>query len=177
MHARWDALTPIQQKVAEVVAHRDGSPLSIAILTRYDETKDAVQGAVEALEREAILLREHGRPFRGALVDPLFELWIASGRHSPHLESHTRAWFEPTGGDGLGAGDAAGCGRLCGQFLDRHPHRPQPPGPDWLARYAPADGYVPQSTGARQAHERPDGCAWPLTGDSSDEERNSEKSE
>jgi hypothetical protein len=23
----------------------------------------------------------HGRPFRRALVDPLFELWIAAGRH------------------------------------------------------------------------------------------------
>jgi len=84
MHARWDALTPIQQKVAEVVAHREGSPFSVAILARYGETKDAVQGAVEALEREAVLLREHGRPFRGALVDPLFELWIAQGRHWPY---------------------------------------------------------------------------------------------
>ena len=86
MRARWDALTPIQQKVAEVVAHRDGSPFSVAILSRYDETKDAVQGAVKALEREAVLLREHGRPFRGALVDPLFELWITAGRHWPHSE-------------------------------------------------------------------------------------------
>jgi len=28
-------------------------------------------------------MREHGRPFRGALTDPLFELWIAAGRHWP----------------------------------------------------------------------------------------------
>jgi hypothetical protein len=83
MHARWDALTPIQQKVAEVVARREGSPFSVAVLARYGETKDAVQGAIEALEREAVLLRERGRPFRGALVDPLFELWIAAGRHWP----------------------------------------------------------------------------------------------
>jgi hypothetical protein len=84
MHARWDALTAIQQKVAEVVARREGSPFSVAVLARYNETKDAVQGAVEALEREAVLLREHGRPFRGALVDPLFELWIATGRRWPY---------------------------------------------------------------------------------------------
>jgi hypothetical protein len=84
MHARWDALTPTQQKVAEVVARREGSPFSVAVLGRYGETKDAVQGAVEALEREAVLLREYGRPFRGALVDPLFELWIAAGRRWPH---------------------------------------------------------------------------------------------
>lgn len=83
MRARWDALTPIQQKVAEVVARQEGSPFSIAVLNRYNETKDAVQGAVEALEREAVLTREHGRPFRGTLVDPLFELWIAQGRHWP----------------------------------------------------------------------------------------------
>lgn len=83
MRARWDALTPIQQIVAEIVARREGSPFSVATLARYDETKDAVQGAVEALERDAVLLREHGRPFRGALVDPLFELWIAAGRHWP----------------------------------------------------------------------------------------------
>jgi hypothetical protein len=83
MHARWDALTPIQQKVAEVLARREGSPFSVAILATYGETKDAVQGAVETLEREAVLLREPGRPFRGALVDPLFELWIAQGRHWP----------------------------------------------------------------------------------------------
>jgi hypothetical protein len=83
MHARWDALTPIQQKVAEVVARREGSPFSVAILSSYGETKDAVQGAVETLEREAVLLREHGRPFRGALVDPLFELWVAQGRRWP----------------------------------------------------------------------------------------------
>jgi hypothetical protein len=83
MRARWDSLTPTQQKVAEVVARREGSPFSVAVLSRYGETKDAVQGAVEALEREAVLLREHGRPFRGALVDPLFELWIAEGRHWP----------------------------------------------------------------------------------------------
>jgi uncharacterized protein len=80
MRARWDALTPIQQKVAEIVARREGSPFSVAVLTRYGETKDAVQGAVEALERTSILVRERGRPFRGALVDPLFELWIAQGR-------------------------------------------------------------------------------------------------
>jgi uncharacterized protein len=80
MRARWDALTPIQQKVAEIVARREGSPFSVAVLTRYGETKDAVQGAVEALERSSILVRERGRPFRGALVDPLFELWIAQGR-------------------------------------------------------------------------------------------------
>jgi hypothetical protein len=84
MHARWDALTPIQQKVAEVVARREGSPFSVAILNAYGETKDAVQGAVETLEREAVLMREHGRPFRGALIDPLFELWICAGRHWPH---------------------------------------------------------------------------------------------
>jgi uncharacterized protein len=89
MHARWDALTPTQQKVAEVVARREGSPFSVAVLSRYGETKDAVQGAVEALEREAVLLREHGRPFRGALVDPLFELWIAAGRRWPH-QNETR---------------------------------------------------------------------------------------
>ncbi|HYB22180.1 MAG TPA: hypothetical protein VED41_00180 [Solirubrobacteraceae bacterium] len=83
MRARWDALTPIQQKVAEVVARREGSPFSVAVLARYGETKDAVQGAVEALERDAVLMREHGRPFRGALTDPLFELWIAAGRHWP----------------------------------------------------------------------------------------------
>jgi hypothetical protein len=83
MRARWDALTPTQQKVAEVVARREGSPFSVAVLARYGETKDAVQGAVETLEREAVLWREHGRPFRGALVDPLFELWIAAGRHWP----------------------------------------------------------------------------------------------
>jgi hypothetical protein len=86
MHARWDALTPIQQKVAEVVARREGSPFSVAILASYGETKDAVQGAVEALERDAMLLREHGRPFRGALVDPLFELWIAEGRRWPRQD-------------------------------------------------------------------------------------------
>jgi hypothetical protein len=89
MHARWDALTPTQQKVAEVVARHEGSPFSVAILSSYSETKDAVQGAVEALEREATLLREHGRPFRGALVDPLFELWIAQGRHWPHQSEDT----------------------------------------------------------------------------------------
>jgi len=83
MRARWDALTPIQQKVAEVVARREGSPFSVAVLSRYDETKDAVQGAVEALERASVLVRERGRPFRGALVDPLFELWIAEGRRWP----------------------------------------------------------------------------------------------
>jgi hypothetical protein len=83
MRARWDALTPIQQRVAEVVARREGSPFSVAILSSYGETKDAVQGAVETLERDAVLLRERGRPFRGALVDPLFELWIAQGRHWP----------------------------------------------------------------------------------------------
>lgn len=83
MHARWDALTPIQQKVAEVIARREGSPFSVAVLARYNETKDAVQGAVETLERDAVLLREAGRPFRGVLVDPLFELWIAAGRHWP----------------------------------------------------------------------------------------------
>ncbi len=83
MRARWDTLTPTQQKVAEVVARREGSPFSVAVLARYGETKDAVQGAVETLEREAVLWREHGRPFRGALVDPLFELWIAAGRHWP----------------------------------------------------------------------------------------------
>jgi uncharacterized protein len=83
MHARWNALTPIQQKVAEVIARREGSPFSVAILARYNETKDAVQRAVETLEREAVLLREHGRPFRGTLVDPLFELWIAAGRRWP----------------------------------------------------------------------------------------------
>jgi hypothetical protein len=77
-------LTLIQQKVAEVVARREGSPFSVAILNTYGETKDAVQGAVETLEREAVLMREHGRPFRGALVDPLFEIWIATGRHWPH---------------------------------------------------------------------------------------------
>lgn len=88
MRARWDALTPTQQKVAEVVARREGSPFSVAVLARYGEAKDAVQGAVEALERDAVLLREHGRPFRGALVDPLFELWIAAGRHWP-------GWGEP----------------------------------------------------------------------------------
>jgi hypothetical protein len=81
MRARWDALTPTQQKVAEVVARREGSSFSVAVLARYGETKDAVQGAVEALEREAVLWREHGRPFRGTLVDPLFELWTARGRH------------------------------------------------------------------------------------------------
>src|SRR5919204_5218824 len=86
MHARWDALTPIQQKVAEVVARREGSPFSVAVLTRYGETKDAVQGAVEALERASILVRERGRPFRGALVDPLFELWIAQGRRWPRQD-------------------------------------------------------------------------------------------
>jgi hypothetical protein len=89
MHARWDALTSTQQKVAEVVARHEGSPFSVAILSSYSETKDAVQGAVEALEREATLLREHGRPFRGALVDPLFELWIAQGRHWPHQSEKT----------------------------------------------------------------------------------------
>jgi hypothetical protein len=83
MRARWDALTPIQQKVSEVVARREGSPFSVAVLARYGETKDAVQGAVEALERDAALLRDHGRPFHGALVDPLFEFWIAAGRHWP----------------------------------------------------------------------------------------------
>jgi hypothetical protein len=86
MRARWDALTPIQQKVAEVVARREGSPFSVAVLTRYGETKDAVQGAVEALERASILVRERGRPFRGALVDPLFELWIAQGRRWPRQD-------------------------------------------------------------------------------------------
>ena len=89
MRARWDALTPIQQRVAEVVARRQGSPFSVAILSSYGETKDAVQGAVEALEREAVLVREHGRPFRGALVDPLFELWIAQGRHWPDEGAET----------------------------------------------------------------------------------------
>lgn len=83
MHARWDALTPTQQKVTEVIARREGSPFSLAVLTRYGETKHAVQGAIETLERESVLLREHGRPFRGALVDPLFELWIAAGRQWP----------------------------------------------------------------------------------------------
>lgn len=89
MRARWDALTAIQQKVAEIVARHEGSPFSVAVLNRYNETKDAVQGAVEALEREAVLMREHGRPFRGALVDPLFELWIAAGRHWPHHDQLT----------------------------------------------------------------------------------------
>ncbi len=89
MRARWDALTPTQQKVAEIVARREGSPFSIAVLSRYAETKDAVQGAIETLERDAILLREHGRPFRGALVDPLFELWIAQGRHWAHQNAET----------------------------------------------------------------------------------------
>jgi hypothetical protein len=86
MHARWDALTPIQQKVTEVVARRQGSPFSVAILSSYGETKDAVQGAVETLEREAVLVRERGRPFRGVLVDPLFELWIAEGRRWPYQD-------------------------------------------------------------------------------------------
>jgi hypothetical protein len=85
MHARWDALTPIQQKVADIVARREGSPFSVALLANYDETKDAVQGAVETLEREAVLIRERGRPFRGSLVDPLFELWVAHGRRWPSL--------------------------------------------------------------------------------------------
>jgi hypothetical protein len=84
MRARWDGLSPTQQKVAEVVARHEGSPFSVAVLNRYNETKDAVQGAVETLERQAVLMRQHGRPFRGALVDPLFELWIAEGRHWPH---------------------------------------------------------------------------------------------
>ncbi|HUB37007.1 MAG TPA: hypothetical protein VL972_09290 [Solirubrobacteraceae bacterium] len=83
MRARWDALTAIQQKVAEVVARREGSPFSVAVLGAYGETKDAVQVAVRILEREAVLRREHGRPFRGALVDPIFELWIAQGRRWP----------------------------------------------------------------------------------------------
>jgi hypothetical protein len=83
MRARWDALTPIQQKVAEVIAKREGSPFSVAVLTRYGETKDAVQQALENLERDAVIVRERGRPFRGALVDPLFELWIAYGRRWP----------------------------------------------------------------------------------------------
>jgi hypothetical protein len=33
MDARWDTITPIQQKVAEVVARREGSPFFVAILT------------------------------------------------------------------------------------------------------------------------------------------------
>jgi len=89
MRARWDALTPTRRKVAEVVARREGSPFSVAALGRYGETKDAVQGAVEALERDAVLLREHGRPFRGALVDPLFEFWIAAGRRWPRGDAET----------------------------------------------------------------------------------------
>ena len=41
MHARWDALTTTQQKVAEVVARHEGSPFSVAILSSYSETKES----------------------------------------------------------------------------------------------------------------------------------------
>jgi uncharacterized protein len=103
MHARWDALTPIQRKVAEVVARREGSPFSVAVLTAYGETKDAVQGAVETLEREAVLLREHGRPFSGALVDPLFELWIAEGRSWSHKRGQVSLAPGALGAEGIAA--------------------------------------------------------------------------
>jgi hypothetical protein len=81
MRARWDALSDVQRKAVEIVAQREGSPLSASVRARYDnERKDAMQRALEALERDAILLRTRGRPFQGVLVDPLFERWVASGR-------------------------------------------------------------------------------------------------
>lgn len=85
MRARWDSLTPTQRTVTEIVARNEGSPFSAAVLARYNETKDATQQAIAALERDAILVRERGRPFRGAIVDPLFERWIAAGRRWPDL--------------------------------------------------------------------------------------------
>lgn len=86
MRAKWDALSDVQRKVVEIVARREGSPLSAAVRARYDdEPKDALQRAVEALERGAILLRTRGRPFHGVLIDPLFEQWVASGRRWRHI--------------------------------------------------------------------------------------------
>jgi len=68
------------RSVAEAVARREGSLFSVAVLSRYDETKEAVQRAVGAADRDAVLLRQSGRPFYGMLVDPPFELWIINGR-------------------------------------------------------------------------------------------------
>ncbi len=81
----WHSFSTTQQRLVSVIASRTVKLNSAEATRRFGLVKSGsnTQKAIEQLERDGHILPEKGAAAGWRLVDPLFNLWIGSGRNWP----------------------------------------------------------------------------------------------
>jgi uncharacterized protein len=85
IHTAWHSLTPTQQRVVSVLASRTVKLNSAEATRRYGLVKSGTSTgkALDHLEREGHIVPAADTVAGWRLVDPLFDLWVRSGRCWP----------------------------------------------------------------------------------------------
>jgi DNA-binding GntR family transcriptional regulator len=73
--AQWRGYDVSEQRTMRAIVASAGSPYTATVLERLNATKDIVRKALPRLTATAEIETVNGKP---AVVDPLFEAWIAS---------------------------------------------------------------------------------------------------
>ena len=80
----WDALSPLESGVVEACALATKGLASQDTRQRFSLPAGSAPGnAAKRLADSGLLIRDRNRPAGYALVDPLFERWVAAGRRWP----------------------------------------------------------------------------------------------